>query len=122
MLSSKLLRVLRSKSTFTEEQIRELSESDGWKWVYQNAPPSTPKPAGAEICFTGFSVAEKAALSSQAEATNGLRVVTSVTKGLRYLCVGDNPGDAKLQKANSQNVQLLDRIEFAQLIETGELP
>lgn len=121
MLSPKLLRTLRSKSTFTEEQISLLSESDGWQWVYKNAPHSKRRPVGAEICFTGFGITESTTLSSQATAA-GLHVVGSVTKGLVYLCVGDNPGAAKLQKAQSQNVQLLDRLQFAQLIDAGELP
>lgn len=114
--------MLRSKSSFTEEQINQLSEDEGWKWWYANNPPSREKSVGSEICFTGFGVTEKETLTSQASATTGLRVVSSVTKGLRYLCVGDNPGDAKVQKAKSQNVQLLDRLEFAQLIDFGELP
>lgn len=121
MLSPKLLRILRSKSTLTEEKISLLSESDGWQWVYKNALPSKKRQVGAEICFTGFGVTERTTLSSQASAF-GLRVVGSVTKGLVYLCVGENPGAAKLQKAQSQSVQLLDRVQFTQLIDTGELP
>ncbi len=121
MLNAKLIQILRSKSTFTEEQLSLLSDGEGWKWVRENASPSKTRRAGSEICFTGFGVTERTTLSSLA-STTGLRVVGSVTKGLAYLCVGDNPGAVKLQKAQSQNVLLLDRSQFAQLIETGELP
>jgi len=123
MLSPKLLQILRSKSTLTEEQIGLLSDREGWQWIYKNFPPNKQRrrTAGAAICFTGFGVIEKAEFSSQATAA-GLHVVGSVTKELVYLCFGDNPGEAKLQKAQAQNVQLLDRLQFLALLETGELP
>jgi DNA ligase (NAD+) len=123
MPSQKLLQILRSKSTLTEEQIGLLSEQEGWQWIYKNFPPNRQRrrATGAAICFTGFRVIEKAEFSSQAAAA-GLHVVGSVTKDLVYLCVGDDPGAAKLQKAHAQNVQLLDRLQFLALLETGELP
>ncbi|OQW89136.1 MAG: hypothetical protein BWK72_04020 [Rhodoferax ferrireducens] len=121
MLSPKLLRILRSKSPFTEDQISQLTENDGWNWVYTNLSPRKQKQSGSEICFTGFGINDKAELSLKA-AEAGLHVVGSVTKGLVFLCVGENPGYSKIAKAQDQNVQLLDAPQFLNLIETGELP
>jgi NAD-dependent DNA ligase len=121
MQNQKLRQILRSKSTLSEDQIEQLSDRHGWTWVYANLKPKTPKNKGAQICFTGFGIAEKDELSKQATSA-GLCVVGSVTKGLTFLCVGNNPGDSKLQKAEDQNVQCLNQHEFMLLIETGELP
>lgn len=121
MQNQKLRQILLSKSTFTEEQIAQLSDSAGWTWVYTNLKPKKSKNKGAQICFTGFGVTQKEQLSEQATAA-GLCVVGSVTKGLTFLCVGNNPGDSKLQKAHDQNVQFLNQQQFKLLIETGELP
>jgi NAD-dependent DNA ligase len=121
MQSQKLRQILLSKSTFTEDQIGQLSDSAGWTWVYANLKPKKSKNKGAQICFTGFGVSEKEKLSEQA-ASAGLCVVGSVTNGLAFLCIGNNPGGSKLQKAQKQNVQFLNLHQFLLLIETGELP
>lgn len=121
MQSQKLRQILRSKSAFTEDQIDQLSDSAGWAWVYTNLKPKKSKNKGAQICFTGFGVVEKDALSEEASSA-GLCVVGTVTKGLTFLCIGNNPGESKLQKAQDQNVQCLNQQQFMLLIETGELP
>lgn len=121
MPSQKLVRILRSKSPFTEVEISQLSEHAGWNWVYANTKSTKKQETGTEICFTGFGIAERDILSSEATSA-GFHVVGSVTKGLAYLCLGDNPGASKVQKAQDQNVQLLSRHQLTQLIETGELP
>lgn len=121
MQNQKLRQILRSKSAFSEDQIAQLSESAGWAWVYANLKPKKSKQNGAQICFTGFGIVEKDELSKQATAA-GLCVVGSVTKGLTFLCIGNNPGESKLQKAQNQNVQFLNLHQFLLLIATGELP
>lgn len=121
MQSQKLRQILRSKSAFSEDQITQLSDSAGWAWVYANLKPKKSKNNGAQICFTGFGITEKEKLSEQA-ASAGLCVVGSVTNGLTFLCIGNNPGESKLQKAQNQNVQFLNLHQFLLLIETGELP
>jgi NAD-dependent DNA ligase len=122
MPSPKLLRILQAKSPFTEEELAKISEKDGWASVYASSEPKKRRrKQGIEICFTGFSLFEKKALSSQAVSA-GLKVVGSVTKGLSFLCIGDNPGISKVQKAYEQNVQSLSLQQFTQLVETGELP
>lgn len=121
MLSTKLLQILRSKSPLTEDQINQLTEQEGWNWVYSNSPTRKHKKSGFEICFTGFGINDKTKLSSRASEA-GLQVVGSVTKGLTFLCVGENPGSSKITKAQNQNVQLLNATQLLNLIETGELP
>ena len=122
MPSEKLRQILRSKSTFTDEEIAAISERDGWAWIYRNSPPKKRRRTdGIEICFTGFGIAAKQELSSLAESM-GLHVVTSVTKGLSFLCIGDNPGSSKVQKAQERGVQTITEKQFLNFIETGELP
>src|ERR1700742_4520158 len=98
MPSQKLTRILLSKSEFSAEQIGHMTDAEGWRWVYDNKAPAKEKQF--EVCFTGFSEADKASLS-QLAVDAGFLVVGSVTKGLSLLCVGQNAGPAKLAKAES---------------------
>ena len=119
MPSEKLTRLLRAKSPFGADEIARMSEADGWNWVYANASPRKEKlPA---VCFTGFTVSEKAELSAMAEASH-LSVASAVNKSLQFLCVGENAGPAKLEKARAQGVIVMTRLEFENFLETGELP
>ena len=98
-----------------------MTEKDGWAWVYANSAKNSKSIKLAEVCFTGFSIAEKPMLESLAEGAH-LRVVTSVTKGLFLLVAGQNAGPAKLEKARKQGTTVIDRAAFEHLVETGELP
>jgi NAD-dependent DNA ligase len=119
MPSDKLTRILSAKSPFTVAKIAAMSEADGWNWVYANAKPRKEKLT--QVCFTGFSAAEKVELSAWATAAR-LEVVTSVTKSLAFLCAGANAGPAKLEKAREQGVHVLTRAQLIHLLETGEVP
>ena len=79
--------------------------------------PSDQRP---QILFTGFSSAKRAELESIANSAE-LHVVQSVTKSLSYLCVGPNAGPAKIEKAQWQQVYILNEEQFHHLLETGEL-
>lgn len=118
MPSEKLTRILRAKSSLSPAEIEAISEAQGWALVYQNAKPRKEKLT--QVCFTGYSAAEKAELSGLATAAQ-LEVVTSVTKNLAFLCAGDNAGPAKLDKARDQGVHVLNREQFLHLLETGEI-
>lgn len=98
MPSDKLTRVLLAKSPFSREQIGQLSEAEGWSWVYANSSPKREKVP--VICFTGFSTSEKARLSAVAESAH-MHVTHAVTQSLSFLCTGDNAGPAKLAKAKA---------------------
>lgn len=118
MAGEKVTQILKSRSKFSAEQISEMSDAQGWEWIYANAKPKKEKLS--QICFTGFSIAEKEELSALAKSTN-LEVVASVTKSLAFLCAGDNAGPAKLKKATDQGTTVLTKDNFLHLIETGEI-
>ena len=119
MASEKVTRILKSKSPFTAEQIASLTDAQGWNWIYANAKPK--KERLSQVCFTGFTAAEKAELTNLAQESD-LEVVGSVTKHLAFLCAGENAGPAKLAKATEQGVYVLTKEQFLNLLETGELP
>lgn len=119
MPSEKLTRILRAKCGLSEAEIGAISDADGWKLVYANRPANAAK--RYEICFTGFSDAEKTELT-QIAVERGMTVVTTVTRHLDCLCVGAYPGPSKLEKAQRQNVQCLSADEFKLLVDTGEVP
>ena len=118
MPSEKLTRILNAKSPFSAEEISTMSNAEGWDWVYSNAKPRKEKLT--QICFTGFSTAEKTELMALA-CESRLEVVGSVTKNLAFLCAGENAGPAKLSKATEQGAVVLTREQFEHLLETGEL-
>lgn len=119
MASDKVARILRAKSPFNAEQIAAMSDVEGWAWIYGNATSS--KVSGPQVCFTGFNVTDKDELSRRAGEA-GLTVVSSITKGLSFLCAGDNAGPAKIARAREQGTRLLTREEFLRLLDTGEVP
>lgn len=118
-LSEKLLRILRSKTTLTEGELESLTERAGWEIVYSFGRMA--KESLIEVCFTGFSPKEKAELHKAAQEKN-LYVAKTITQNLSFLCVGDNAGPSKLEKAEKQNVQIISKDEFLELLQTGELP
>lgn len=120
MPSEKLVRILRSKSPFSEAEIEALSDADGWTWVYKHG--AAPKDDRSQICFTGFRAVECAEVEASAEGAAWLKVVQSVTSKLTFLCIGDNPGPAKVKKAGEQGAIVINRIQYAALLKDGELP
>ena len=117
-LSEKLNRILLSKTDLSESELEYLSERQGWQIVYSLKPKKEPK---VEICFTGFSVSEKKELTIFAEQNN-FYIAKSITVNLNFLCCGKNAGPSKIKKADEQNVIILNKEEFYNLLETGEIP
>ncbi|MCK8043435.1 hypothetical protein MSG37_00925 [Shewanella sp. 1CM18E] len=74
-----------------------------------------------EICFTGFNAVERNELETQAELV-GLSVKKSVTKNLHILCIGENAGPSKIDKAREGGSVIIDKSQFVHFAETGELP
>ena len=93
-------------------------DADAWKLIYSFRKKAD---TSLQICFTGFGVSKKKELVHIAENSN-MKVVSSVTKKLDFLCGGDNSGPKKIEKAESQGVQFLTESQFINLIETGEAP
>ena len=120
MPSETLVRILRAKSPFSEEQISAMSDAAGWAWVYASSS-AKKQDRGPQVCFTGFGAVDKAELTRHANEA-GLEVVGSVTKGLAILCVGANAGAVKLASATRQGVRIMSQEEFMAFLSTGELP
>ena len=118
MPSDKVTRILKAKSSFSQEQIAVMSDEEGWAWIYSQRSP--PKEQLLQVCFTGFSVTEKEELIALAKR-HRLAIAASVTRSLALLCVGENAGPEKLKKAKAQGVKLLTRSQFEDMLETGEL-
>ncbi len=74
------------------------------------------------VLFTGFKAAEKAELAALAEEYGMIASkARNITKTLNFLVMGDNAGPSKIQKAKEQKVPMMNREQFAQLLETGEI-
>jgi hypothetical protein len=74
-----------------------------------------------EICMDGFSARDKQRFESLA-SNAGMTVVGSITKRLRFLCVGPRPSSAKINLARQQRAIILTENQFHRLLETGEIP
>lgn len=124
MATEKVAKILRVRSDFTEEAIQPMTDSEAWTHVYglDHQQRAQAEPKRIQICFTGFGTSERARLEMQASAVLGLEVKPSVTKTLRYLCIGPDAGPSKVDKARAQGVTVLNAHDFNRLCETGELP
>ena len=96
-----------------------MSDTEGWNWIYANASPR--KERLPSICFTGFSQAEKDALSALAVQAR-FRIVSPVSGSLAALCTGEHAGPAKMARARQLRIEVLDPTQFVNFLETGELP
>lgn len=91
------------------------------------APPAPePKPGAApderpQILFTGFKSAKREELERLA-VEQGLRVMKAASKALAFLCIGDNAGPTKVEKAREAGAFILDELQLHALFESGELP
>ena len=73
------------------------------------------------ICFTGFKQSDRKRLTEIA-VNNNFDVKMGVSKYLFILCVGDNKGWKKVQKANDYGALILSEGQFLSFIDTGEIP
>ena len=53
-MSEKLKKILLSKSDFSIEQIDEMSDAEGWSWIYAQKKSNKREIKGPQICFTGL--------------------------------------------------------------------
>lgn len=118
--NERVAKILRSKTDMSDEQIKELSDPEAWRIVYETR--DRPRERRTEICFTGFRPSERDELE-QLALQNGLKVCKGVTKNLGILITGDEPGPAKLRTARERgNVIIMDAGQFLEFVETGEVP
>ena len=120
MASKQPTMILMSKTDMMKDQIEALSDAEAWKLIYSMRSRKA-RDDRLQICFTGFAASKKQELGDIANQHN-LKVVTSVTKKLDFLCGGENAGPKKIEKAEAQGVQFLTESQFHDLIQTGELP
>ena len=117
MPSPKLIKILKSKTLLSDEEIIPLSDAEAWDKVYEAEAimraerEAERKP---EVCFSGFNRKEREKLETQA-TIKGLKVRLRVTKFLAYLVIGDMPGEKKIEQAEQQGVQILTIDEYEKL-------
>ena len=114
MVSEKVRHILVSMGApFTDEEMEDMSDKEGWGWIYATMPPKTTRatPGHPEICFTGFGPSRKAELQKIAE-DRGSKCVTRVTKNLSFLCIGEDPGPTKLREATDKSIPIISEEEF----------
>jgi NAD-dependent DNA ligase len=116
MLSERVRLILIARDApFTEEEMKSITDKQGWAWIFANSPPKQPHKT--EICFTGFGNSHKAELQEIAK-DRGFKCVTCVTKALSFLCVGPNPGPSKTKEAAEKGVPIISEEDFLE----GRLP
>ena len=120
MPSEKLKQILRAETDLSDEQIEDMSDREGWSYLYKIRPNKNRRIFKAQICFTGFSPTKRSALENSAKKSN-YEIVKSVTKNLRYLCIGPNAGSSKLSKASKQNVSIITPEHFETMIKNEEV-
>ena len=122
MAGERVTAILKSKTDLSDEQIARLSDAEAWRLVYAAKAPKSKQPdETAQICFTGFSPADKDRLGQIATA-RGLDVVKSVTHSLRFLVTGPNAGPAKCKKAREKDAVIMNEEQFARFLHDGEIP
>ena len=116
-----LIQILRSRTHLTDEQILQLSDGEGWKIIRELDDAKRKEMDKPEICFTGFNLSEREELEKNA-MIKGYRVRKTVTKKLDVLVLGETPGEAKISKAESQGVQILQLHEYQKILSTQDAP
>lgn len=105
-----------SKRHFYEKYVsiyhpdRILGHSD-YAWMPENA---------AQIYFTGFPDSERKELIALAEEA-GLWVTSGMTQNMDYLVCGPRAGKKKIDKAREMDTVLMNREQFRNFLETGEI-
>jgi NAD-dependent DNA ligase len=117
MPSPKLIQILRSKSSLTDEQIISLSDEEAWSLIYEidaKQKEERKKNRKSTVCFTGFNKTDKAAIEAKA-IERGMKPVTSISQSLDFLVLGETPGSSKVSKAEAAGVRIIHAHEFDQL-------
>tara|TARA_B100001057_G_scaffold172172_1_gene172949 strand:+ start:26 stop:628 length:603 start_codon:yes stop_codon:yes gene_type:complete len=115
--SQKLIKILKSKTLLSDEEIIPLSDAEAWDKVYKAEAimrAEREEKRQPEVCFSGFNREEREKLETEA-TTKGLKVRSRVTKFLAYLVIGDMPGEKKIEQAEEQGVQILTIDEYEKL-------
>ena len=117
--------------TFRKDRIVRFVSSyeEGNAYIASNTPElikeqhiiKPEKESKFEVCFTGFSKADKQRLIDVAIGA-GILIRASVTKDLDMLCCGSNAGPAKLEAARGKSVVVVSETQLMSFLDTGEIP
>lgn len=108
-----ILEALRSKNF-----VDEVSELSKYISVSEPKKAASSKLAGKSFLITGTLPIKRDEAKDIIEE-NGGKTVSSVSKNLDYLVVGDDPG-SKLEKANSLGIKVISWPEFENLLIKGD--
>ena len=111
-----IIRILKSKTKLTDDEILKLSNKKAWQEIYKAETEERERKEELrkpEICFTDLTL-KKEKLETEA-TSKGLKVRTKVTKLLAYLVIGDIPGEKKIEQAQEQGVRILTIDEYEKL-------
>jgi len=117
MPDTDIIKILRSKTRLTDEEIIKLSNNKAWQIIREAEAEQRIRKEEIrkpEICFTGFNFEERENLETEA-VIKGLKVTKSVTKLLAYLVIGDLPGESKIEKAQENGVRILTLDEYEKM-------
>lgn len=121
MASEKAARILRKRETpLSDSQIVAMSEIDAWALIFnydEKIRAQKAKGKLPQVCFTGFTDSEKDSLCKIARDAS-LEAKDSVTKNLRILVTGENPGPVKVAKAEAQGCIVTDLERFIAYVES----
>lgn len=108
----------RVVGAMTSETTGEMMPPDEWAASVRGesfspaaAVDTDDNAAHIEICFTGFTKADKLRLEGTAYLSD-MQVRQSVTKGLTHLCMGKTAGPKKIDQAVEVGAELIDEAEF----------
>jgi DNA ligase (NAD+) len=96
-----------------KELIKQLEESGVQS--YRQEIPTDDKLSGKKFLFTGGLQSMGRSEAEELIKEKGGLVISSVSKDLNYLVVGENPG-SKLERAKKMNITILTEDEFLKLI------
>jgi DNA ligase (NAD+) len=106
----------------SNREVIEKLRAAGVNFEGPSAPDVPQTLAGMTVVVTGTLEGWSREEAEEAVKARGGKSPGSVSKKTTAVVVGEAPGAAKLAKAESLGVPVLDEAAFAHLLETGELP
>jgi DNA ligase (NAD+) len=106
----------------SNREVIEKLRAAGVNFTGPQAPDVPQTLAGMSVVVTGALEGWSREEAEEAVKSRGGKSPGSVSKKTTAVVVGEAPGAAKLTKAESLGVPILDEAGFAHLLETGELP
>jgi DNA ligase (NAD+) len=106
----------------SNREVIEKLRAAGVNFTGPAAPDVPQNLAGLTVVVTGTLEGWSREEAEEAVKARGGKSPGSVSKKTTAVVVGENPGAAKLTKAETLGVPILDEAGFAHLLETGELP